>query len=65
MTIDSNIEYVHGIPENIETMFMKDQTNLIVLDDMMDEASKNDKPSGQKDVFYTSKIRLSIRLKYV
>ena len=45
MTINSNIEYVHGIPENIETMFMKDQTNLIVLDDMMDEASKNEKVS--------------------
>ena len=45
MTINSNIEYVHGIPENIETMFTKDQTNLIVLDDMMDEASKSDKVS--------------------
>ena len=45
ISIDSSIEYVHGIPENIETMFMKDQTNLIVLDDMMDEASKNDKVS--------------------
>ena len=45
MIINSNIEYVHGIPENIETMFTKDETNLIVLDDMMDEASKSDKVS--------------------
>jgi hypothetical protein len=33
------IEYVEGIPTSLETMFNRKQKNLIILDDMMDEAA--------------------------
>lgn len=39
INIIPNIEYVEGIPTNLETMFSKETTNLIIFDDMMDEAT--------------------------
>ena len=42
MNIDSGIEYIHGIPKDIDNMFTRDIKNLIILDDMMDEASKSE-----------------------
>ena len=39
MQINSNIEYVEGIPLQVNTMFDRKNKNLIILDDMMDEAS--------------------------
>ena len=41
IVINSNIEYVHGIPTNIDTIFDRETSNLIILDDMMDEASQD------------------------
>ena len=43
MSINSSIEYMHGIPSEIDIMFDKSMTNLIILDDMMDVASKDEK----------------------
>ena len=43
--ITPNIEYVEGIPTNLEDMFDRKQINLIVLDDMMDEASEDKRVS--------------------
>ena len=43
--INGDIEYVEGIPTNLEEMFDRQKSNLIVLDDMMDEASKDDRIS--------------------
>ena len=37
--INPIIEYVQGIPENLEGKFNRSQSNLIILDDLMDEAS--------------------------
>ena len=36
-----NVEYVDGIPEDMDKYFNKDKRNLITLDDLMDKASKN------------------------
>ena len=41
IAINSSIEYVHGIPTDIDTMFNRNINNLIVLDDMMDEATQD------------------------
>ena len=43
MSIHSGIEYTHGLPIGLETMFDRDKNNLIILDDMMDEASKDER----------------------
>jgi len=43
ITINPNIEYMHGIPTDLDTAFNRSMKNLIVLDDMMDEASKDEK----------------------
>lgn len=45
MEINSDIEYRNGIPEDLDKMFNKEENNLIILDDMMDEASKDEKVS--------------------
>lgn len=41
MEIDPKIEYVQGIPSDIESMFDRKLNNLIVIDDMMNEATKD------------------------
>ena len=41
IAINSNIEYVHEIPTDIDTMFNRETNNLIILDDMMDEATQD------------------------
>ena len=43
MNINSSIEYMYGIPSDLDTTFDRTKKNLIVLDDMMDEASKDEK----------------------
>jgi len=45
MDINSRIEYVEGIPTDLERMFDKKTNNLIILDDMMNEASQDDRVS--------------------
>ena len=45
MEINPDIEYHCGIPKDLDKMFNKEEINLIVLDDMMDEASKDEKVS--------------------
>ena len=35
-----NVEYVESIPEELDKYFKKNKRNLIILDDLMDEASK-------------------------
>ena len=40
-SIKEDIEYMEGIPSNIEEMFDRQEKNLIVLDDKMNEASKD------------------------
>ena len=40
IAINSNIEYVHGIPIDIDIMFNRGTNNLVVLD-MMDEATQD------------------------
>ena len=45
MSIDKNIEYVDGIPQDLESTFDRNVMNLIILDDMMDEASKDERVS--------------------
>ena len=45
ISINSEIEYVEGIPVDLDAMFDRSKNNLIVLDDMMDEASKDEKVS--------------------
>lgn len=40
-SINPNIDYMEGIPTNLEEMFDKKQNNLIILDDMMDEATRD------------------------
>lgn len=42
-TINKDIEYVEGIPSDLSKMFDRRIVNLVILDDMMDEASKDDK----------------------
>ena len=37
LKIVSDIEYVEGIPENLESMFNRSVSNLVILDDLMDE----------------------------
>lgn len=46
LDIEPNIEYVQGIPSNIEEMFDRKVNNLIVLDDMMSEASNDNRVSN-------------------
>ena len=36
-----NVEYVEGIPGELDKYFKKNKKNLIILDDLMDEASKS------------------------
>ena len=36
-----NVEYVEGIPGDLDKYFKKNKINLIILDDLMDESSKN------------------------
>ena len=36
-----NVEYVEGIPGELDKYFKKNKRNLIMLDDLMDEASKS------------------------
>ena len=36
-----NVEYVEGIPGESDKYFKKSKGNLIILDDLMDEASKS------------------------
>ena len=43
MNINSSIEYMYGIPSDLDTAFDRTKKNLVVLDDMMDEASKDEK----------------------
>ena len=45
LNLNSDIEYVHGIPADIDIMFDRNKNNLIVLDDMMDEASQDNRIS--------------------
>ena len=37
LKIVPDIEYVEGIPENLESMFNRSVSNLVILDDLMDE----------------------------
>ena len=41
--INKDIEYVEGIPSDINNEFDRNTTNLIILDDLMDEASKDER----------------------
>ena len=41
LKIVSDIEYVEGIPENLESMFNRSVSNLVILDDLMDEGGDN------------------------
>ena len=36
-----NVEYMEGIPGELDKYFKKSKGNLIILDDLMDEASKS------------------------
>ena len=45
MQIDKNIEYIEGIPSDLDTMFDLTKRNLIILDDMMDEAVEDKRVS--------------------
>ena len=36
-----NVEYVEGIPRELDKYFKENKINLIILDDLMDEASKS------------------------
>lgn len=38
LSIDPKIEYIQGIPNDIETMFARSINNMIILDDLVDEA---------------------------
>ena len=44
-TINEQIEYVEGIPNDLSTMFDRKSRNLIILDDLMDEGSKDERVS--------------------
>ena len=37
LKIIPGIEYVEGIPENLDSMFNRNASNLVILDDLMDE----------------------------
>ena len=39
-----NLEYAEGIPGELDKYFKKNKRNLIILDDLMDEASKSLNP---------------------
>ena len=41
LQIDSNIEYINGITSDLESIFDMNVTNLLVIDDLMEEASKD------------------------
>ena len=41
LAVDSSIEYVHRLPSDIESIFDCSTDNIIMLDDMMDEASQD------------------------
>ena len=41
LEIDDNIEYINGITDNLESNFDSNVTNLLILDDLMEEGSKN------------------------
>lgn len=43
--INPQIEYIEGIPTNMEQMFNRLENNMIVLDDMMDEATEDKRVS--------------------
>ena len=43
--INENIEYVRGIPENLDEMFNYEINNLIVIDDLMDEGADDKRVS--------------------
>lgn len=45
MIINTTIEYVEGIPVDLDEMFNRKQKNLIILDDMMDEVAQDDRVS--------------------
>ena len=38
LSIDPKIEYIQGILNDIETMFVRSINNMIILDDLVDEA---------------------------
>lgn len=38
LSIDPKIEYIQGIPNDIETMFVRSINNMIILDDLVDQA---------------------------
>ena len=40
-----NIEYIHGLPSDLDEMFDITKTNLLVLDDLMDQASSDQRIS--------------------
>ena len=44
-SINKDIEYLEGIPSDLSTMFDSKTNNLIILDDMMDEGSKDERVS--------------------
>ena len=41
VAIYPNIEYVQGLPEELESMFNRETNNLVILDDLMDEGSES------------------------
>ena len=41
MREEMNVEYVGGVPGELDKYFKKNKRNLIILDDLMDEASKS------------------------
>ena len=45
MKINPNIEYVQGIPSDINTMFDRKINNVVILDDMMDEGADDKRVS--------------------
>ena len=44
--INPSIEYINGIPADVEEMFDTNTTNLIVIDDMMDEGTEDKRVSN-------------------
>ena len=41
LKISKNIIYIHGLPSHIEKMFDRKTINMIIIDDMIDEVTKD------------------------
>ena len=52
LKIVPGIEYVEGIPENLESMFNRSVSNLVILDDLMDEGGDSKVVSQLYTIIY-------------